>query len=184
MTHISATTTHCQLSGASRTLGQQPLGAQATTAIAGFSAATPGRAPRTARAQAARSAAATTTMSDLWMWLTPISYQFNHENLFFRDPEIIDFWVPGRAPRTARVQVALTAATSKGSRSGCLTKWFFGGLRCQGQHIFQKGVFLFGLAAFGGKRKTIRFWNMCSFLALVPQACKKPFGQTTTSGSL
>ncbi len=26
--------------------------------------------------------------------LTPTSYQYNHENLFSRDPEIIEFWDP------------------------------------------------------------------------------------------
>ena len=40
-------------------------------------------------------------------------------------------------------------------------------------------------AAPGGKaNKTIIFWNMYCFLALVPQASKKPHGQHTTSGSL
>ncbi len=32
--------------------------------------------------------------SDFCKAITPTSYQYNHENLFFRDPEIIDFRGP------------------------------------------------------------------------------------------
>ncbi len=38
--------------------------------------------------------------------LTPTSYQYNHENLFLRDPEIIKFWGldgPGRRPNPKNI---------------------------------------------------------------------------------
>ncbi len=72
---------------------------------------------------------------------------------------------------------------SQGSRSGFLSKWFFGGLEYQGQTTthFQNTN---GFKNSGKANTNTRFWKMCGVLASVPQASKKPFGLKIISESL
>ncbi len=81
----------------------------------------------------------------------------------------------------------VAALISEGSRSGLLAECFLGGLGYQGQtKSFVEGDIVFwGLAAEGGKaRKPVLSWKFEVYVALVPQASKKPLGQYTTTGSL
>ncbi len=75
---------------------------------------------------------------------------------------------------------ALQPPCSKGSRSVFWANLFFGGLGCRrpnSTHLFMKRVvFLFPCRLRRQGQTTIRFWEMCGFVALVPQASNKTSG--------
>ncbi len=75
---------------------------------------------------------------------------------------------------------------SKGSRSVCLAKLFFGGLGAKANKppTFKKQVFCWPCRLRRQGPKTTMFLKTCGCLAWVPQASQKPLGQNTTSGFL
>ena len=75
-----------------------------------------------------------------------------------------------------RIHMSRCVLYPEGSRSGLLAKFFLGGLGYQGQKttIVQEHT---GLLALWQGQKNSMFLDNCGFLALVPQASKKPLGQ-------